>query len=160
MKLYWTKSSLPLSLVIRAVTGEDCSHFLVVFDKFYGGLMFQSNLLGCAPGFFKNDKVTIVHEREINLTKEQEEACWKAMVDKYDGHGYDFLGAIYLGWRKLLYRWFKIPIPEINKWGSQEDYFCDELYLILSEAGIDVGMVGNGMQSPHDVWETTNGAVH
>jgi hypothetical protein len=158
MKVIWTKSSLPLSVLIRAVTGEDCSHLALVFESRDGGLMFESNLLGTHAKFYKNAKkhFTVVHEMNIPCTVEQEDAAWDIMVDKFDGKSYDFRGMIYLGICKLKNRLFGSSVPDVNAWGAKDAYFCDELYNILEQAGIvkDTG-VSQGMMTPHDVWELT-----
>lgn len=120
--------------------------------------MFESNLLGTHPKFYKNaaKSFTLVHEMNIPLSSEQENRAWDLMVDKYDDRPYDFMGLFYLGYYKLVNRLFGTPIPEKNKWQSPHTYFCDELYQILQDIGyIDV-KIENGMLSPHDLWLKLN----
>ena len=156
MRLLWTKSSAPLSVLIRLVTGDDCSHFSFVFESAAQGLMFESNLIGTHPTFFETSMKThtIVHEVNVPLSIEDEDRIWDLVVQKYDGKGYDFLGAIYLGWRKILQRIFKLPLPEKNKWSQPDSYFCNELYSILNQLPVfPVTSVSNGMETPHDLWD-------
>ena len=53
MKLVWSASKNPLSCLIRFVTGQDCSHFSFVFESRASGLMFESNLFGTHPAFYR-----------------------------------------------------------------------------------------------------------
>jgi len=161
MKLLWTKSSSPLSKIIRLITGQDCSHFSFVFEgPERTGLMFESNLLGTHPCFLETSLKThtIVHSFEIPLTVEQEDLVWDLCIEKYDGKGYDFKGALYLGFRIILERLFKIKRPSENKWANDQLYFCDEVYDIFNRIpGLMKIDVSNGMDTPHDVYMTLQG---
>lgn len=153
MKLVWTKSDLILSKVIRWLTGEDCSHFAFVFDK--DGIMFESNLLGTHPVFYESSLKThtIVHEIDIKCSQADEDMVWDRVIKKYDGKGYDFGGALYLGWRKWLKRVFNRPIPSVNKWAKSDLFFCDEIYEALRGIpGLPELEAGKGLDSPHDVY--------
>lgn len=155
MKLIWSKSSSPLSLLIRFICKEDCSHFSFVFESEAKGLMFESNLLGTHPSFLQTSLKThsIVHEIDLPLSISEEDLLWDVIVDKYDGHSYDFLGALYLGWFKFLKRVFGIKLPDKNKWCQPGQYFCDQLYDCLNNIPrLPKINVMNGMDTPHDVW--------
>lgn len=156
MKLVWTKSNLPLSVVIRAVTGEPCSHFAFVFETAAKGLMFQSNFLGTHPKFWANAQkhMEIVHEINIPLPIEIEDAIWDAIVEKYDSKPYDLGGMVYLGWRILLLRLFNRPLPDKNPWANDDSFFCDEVYDVFNSVeGFIQLPVGNGMDTPEMVWQ-------
>lgn len=153
MKLLWTKSTLPLSLLIRSISGNDCSHFsLVLYENSPGPIVFEANLLGTHPSFLQTSMKshTVIHEKTVSLSQQQEDKIMDLIISTYDGKPYDFSGALYLGYRTLLKRWFNIPIPEINKWSKDGTYFCDELYSILEIAGLP--KINTKMQTPHDVW--------
>lgn len=155
MRLLWTKAPTLLSKMIRCVCDEDCSHFSFVFDSKAAGLMFESNLLGTHPAFLQTSLKThtIVHEIDIPLDAEVEDIIWDKIVQKYDGAGYDYLGAFYLGGAKLLNRFLKMSMPLKNKWCQPGKYFCDEIYEILNGVpGIPLIDVMSGMDSPHDVF--------
>ena len=155
MKLIWTKNNLPLSLLIRAVTGEESSHFAMVFQSAAKGLMFQSNLIGTHPKFFYSAKktFTVVHELDLPLTPEQENELWDIVIQEYDGRGYDFLGALYTGFFVLRERIFKIPRPAINKWGDPKRFYCNEVYEALNRVkGFESLPPASGMETPEDVW--------
>jgi hypothetical protein len=156
MRMIWTKSNLPLSVFIRAICAQDCSHFAFVFDSPAGGLLFESNLLGTHPKFFLTAKkhFEIIHEIEIVTTPEIENQIWDSVVNTYDGREYDFGGALYIGWRSLLNRFFGIPIPEKNKWSSRDDLFCDAISSALAPLQIPVA---GPMDSPHDYYERIQG---
>ena len=160
MRLVWTKSTLPLSVVIRAITGEDCSHFAFVFDSPGGGMVFQANLLGCGPEFFAKFKsaCTIVHEVTLDVPTEIEDQVWDLVVSNYDGKPYGYKSCIYLGYRILLRRIFGIPMPDKNPYVSSGAFFCDELYACLAPIpGLPKFDVADGMKTPHDVWKAVKG---
>ena len=156
MKLIWTKSNKPLSVLIRAITGEPSSHFSFVFESAAKGLMFESNLLGTHPAFLQTSLKThtIVHEKNIPMTVEREDLIWDLVVQKYDGKGYDFLGALYLGLCKLGQRLFNFPMPTKNKWGQPDKFFCNEVYDVFNQIpGMPTIDVMSGMDTPEDVWK-------
>lgn len=161
MKLIWTKSNSSLSIFIRFLTGEDCSHFAFVFDSPAGGLMFESNLLGTHPKFYKTAQkhCTIVHELAIPMDVGTEDKIWDLIVDQYDGKGYDFLGALYLGWRCFIKRMLGISKPVNNKWSKPELLYCDELYDVIQASGRSLPQltVSGGMITPHEVWLRVTG---
>lgn len=159
MKLIWTKSSLPLSLVIRAITGEDCSHFAFVFDSSdYSekGVMFESNLLGTHIKFFENAKkhFTIVHQIEIKVAVSTEDEIWDKVVNQYDDKPYDFGGALYLGWRIILERFLNIPRPTKNAWANSDKFFCDEIVNSLKDIpGFPESVNSGSMKTPFEVFK-------
>jgi len=155
MKLIFTKSKLPLSLLIRAITGDDCSHMALVFESRAGGIMFESNFLGTHPKFFRNASkhFTIVHSLDIPVSVDQEDKAWDEMVDRFDGKNYDFGAIFYLGWRIILKRVFGSHLPKVNLWQTKDAYFCDELYQILEIVGFLSLDAEAGMKTPHMVWE-------
>jgi hypothetical protein len=158
MKLIWTKSHLPLSVVIRAITGDDCSHFAFVFESQSNGLVFQSNLLGTGTEFFsklaKSWGFQVVHETDLTMDVAEEDRAWDIIVNEYSDVGYNFKGALYLGWRKLLFRIFKRPIPKANRWAQPGTMFCDQVYKVLNmlnDPRIPKIPVMRGMDTPHDM---------
>jgi hypothetical protein len=166
MKLIWTKSNLPLSLLIRGITGEDCSHFAFVFEQEMSGLVVESNLLGCvsayekvmlAPGFWSD---TLVHSVDLPLTTAQESDVWALLYSTYAGAPYDYMGALYAGYRKILNRisarrW---PMPDKNPWATKGAYYCDELYSILvTIPGVAQIQAVGTCKTPHDLWLALGG---
>lgn len=156
MKLIWTKSNSILSVLIRAITGEDCSHFaFVLYDNKPGEIMFESNLLGTHPAFYRTSLKThqIVHEIIVPSSQETEDRVWDKLVEIYDGHPYDFLGALYLGLRTLLKRFLGMTMPIKNSWSRQDSFYCDEIYDALREVpGLPLLNVSGGMDTPHGVY--------
>lgn len=162
MKLVWTKSTKPLSLLIRAITGQDCSHFAFVFNNRAKGVMFESNLLGTHIKFYESSKphFEIVHELNLDVPVPIEDAIWDVVVEKYDGKRYDIGGALYLGVRILMRRFLKIPLPKQNIWADPNAYFCDEVFEALHFIdSLPKIPVSNGLETPHDVWEKLKGTV-
>lgn len=161
MKLLWTKAQTPLSVGIRCLCGQDCSHFSFVFESAAKGLMFESNLLGTHPAFLQTSLKThtIVHEKSFEIPLAIEDQIWDLAVEKYDGKGYDFGGALYLGIMERRKKTFGIPKPKTNAWASAGLYYCDEVYDIFNSfpdyfPKIDVC---NGMDTPHNLWEKLEG---
>jgi len=156
MKLVWTKSKLPASVLIRAITGEDCSHFAIVFESSAKGLMFHSNFLGVHPQFYTTalKSMEVVHEMDIPVTLEIEDIIWDRAVQMYDGKSYDYLGAIYIGYRKLLSRLFGIEKPKTNPLASADKFYCDEIYEIFHGLeGFPPITAGDGLLTPGELFE-------
>jgi len=156
MKLIWTKSNLVLSNIIRWGLETDCSHFALVFNSPAGGLMFESNLMGTHPKFFRNAQKSfeIVHLIELNLPIEIEDRIWDRIVDKYDSRDYDYPGFFYFAWRGLLKKVFKIPFPKKNKWAKDNAFLCDEVYKCLIEENIVPDLnIDLAITPPHEIYE-------
>lgn len=62
----------------------------------------------------------------------------KKFIRDMKGKKYDYLGVIYFGIQILKQLLFKTKIPSINKWNSENKFFCSELVGKLS--GIDYQM--------------------
>lgn len=88
--------------------------------------MFESNLLGTHPKFYRTAKqhTKVVTELELNLTLVEEDALWNKIVDTYDGKDYDFPGFFYLSWRVLLYKLFKCSLPKKNVLAKTGMHLC------------------------------------
>lgn len=155
MKLIWTKSTLPLSVFIRWGLNTDCSHFALVFDSPAGGLMFESNLLGTHPKFFKTalKEMTIVHEIDVVIPTELEDKIWDIVVDKYDDKPYNYTAFFYFCWRAILNRTLKIPFPMKNFYNNSNGDLCVQVYQALSDgqAMPDLGL-DLTVTSPHDLY--------
>jgi hypothetical protein len=163
VKLLWTKSANPVDWLISLATGQDCAHFAIFFQVNDTGMVFEANLLGTHPVFFKTWMGTsrkIIHEKEVLLTQAEEIQLWQDWVTKFDGQPYDYLGAIYTGLMVLRQRFLGIPKPCRNAWGSKTAFYCDEIYQLVSgRPGFPtITDRSNGMDSPHDVWDKVKGA--
>jgi hypothetical protein len=124
------------------------------------GVMFESNLLGTHPKFFENAKkhFTIVHEINLNLTIEQEDAVWDRVVDGFDGRPYDFAGALYLGVSRFLMRIFGMKPPKYNKFANPNMFFCEEVYDALrGVGGLPITDSADGLETPHDLYKILTG---
>ena len=133
MKLIFTRSKTPFSWLIRWGLSTDVSHFALVFNSPAGGLMFESNLLGTHPRFYKTAQkhMTIVNEFDITMDVKDEDKIWDEVVDKYDGKGYDFPGFIYFCWRGFLLKFFNLPLPKKNAFAKPGMYLCISLFEIM-----------------------------
>lgn len=155
MKLIWTKSSLPLSVFIRWGLNTDCSHFAIVFDSPAGGLMFESNLLGTHPKFFKTalKEMTVVHEIDVIVSTEVEDKIWDIVVDKYDHQPYNYLAFFYFCYRAILNRVFRIPFPINGLYTKSNGDLCTQVYKSLIDSNVmpDLGL-DLTVTSPHDLY--------
>lgn len=155
MKLIWTKSDLILSKFIRFGLKTDCSHFALVFNSPAGGLMFESNLLGTHPKFFKTalKHMTIVHEIDVLLPVEIENQIWDIVVDRYDDEPYNFKGFLYFCWRGFLKRFLGIPFPMKGLYDRSNGDLCVEVYKALTDAGVMPDLnIDLSITSPHDLF--------
>lgn len=152
MKIIWTKSTKPLSLLIRWVFNEPVSHVAFVFDH---KLVIHSNLLGVNLQWFNTFKkhCEIVYCKEYDLTLEQEEEIYQGLLDTYDGASYDWGAFIFLAYRGLLWRLFNIPIPNKNPWAHKGMFLCDELVTVLPPWLVELpNDVDFGIMTPYKVY--------
>lgn len=152
MKIICTRNNLPLSVAIRGVTGEDCSHLAVVFDDL---LVIQSNLLGINMAFFPlfKDHCEIVHEEYIALDLEVEDIVWRKLMKRIGKSGYPKLRLIRDAFCLLAE---KLGI-RIKKSGRVEnEYLCYEIAIVLQDVlGFDLGIKTDGAKvlTPHRVMQ-------
>jgi hypothetical protein len=130
MKLLFTKSNAPLSVLIRWALKEPCSHFVAEFDN---RLMIHSNLLGVhlkwAPHFRKS--ATVVYEFEFRQSLEDEEQVYLSLINLTEGKPYDFGAFAYFAWRAFLWRFFGKEMPKRNPWGNKDHFLCTEIAAAL-----------------------------
>lgn len=140
MKLIWTKSKQPLSLLIRWGLNEPCSHFAIVFDEDRGGIVFESNLKGSNIRYYPTfkKKCEVVREIDIPLSLEKEEKVYHSILDVYDSKSYDYTAFAYFVWRAFLKKCFGVPLPKKNKWNTKDSYICVGLALALKERSVDL----------------------
>lgn len=126
MKLIFTKSKEPLSVLIRWGLREPVSHFAIVLEDKY---VFHSNLLGTNLKWFDtfSKHCEVVYSIELPLNKDQEDVLWDNIVNQYDDCYYDFKAFMYFFWRGLLFRCFGKPFPRINPWGDEKSLLCTGL---------------------------------
>lgn len=152
MKLLWVSGTLPLSKLIMWGLNEPVSHFAICFDN---SIVFHSDLTGMhiswLPTFLEEHK--IVYTVDLELPLEQEEAIYQSVITKYDGSGYDYGAFAYFIWRAALLKFFKMPLPNSNPWGSKTRFLCDEEIQILPDdiVGAEIKKMDLAMRSPFEV---------
>lgn len=133
MKLLWTKSSKPLSKMIRWVSKEPCSHFAISFDDKF---VFHSDLTGAHPTFFNwfMKSHEVVHTMAFDhLPLETEDLIWDLVVMKFDKpRPYDWGAFMYFLVSGLAHRLFNKPMPSKNIWADSSLYLCTELASVLT----------------------------
>lgn len=155
MKLLWTKSNQPLSVFIRALTGEDCSHFaFVLYEDSIGPLLYESNLLGTHPKFYQTylKHCEVVHEVPVPTTKDEDDVICDRIIQTFDGKPYDFGGALYIAWRTILKRLFGIQKPSTNLWAASDKFYCDEIFDAIRVPSLPAIQVSGGMDTPFEVY--------
>lgn len=154
MKLIWTRSTLPLSVLIRKGLGEPVSHFGIVFDN---GIVFHSNLLGTHIEWYGafSKHCEIVFQKEYNLTLDDEEAIFQSILNTYDDKGYDYGAFFYFCWRALLYRTLGKPFPARNEWNSGNKFLCTELAGTLPDAMVSAKIKAQDLSiiSPYRLYQ-------
>lgn len=134
IRLLWTRSGLPASRLIRALSGEDVSHFAIEIDNRY---VFHSNFYGAhlkwRSTFVKQSE--IIHQLELKLTPAQEELIYLELINRFDEQTYDWGAFFYLSWRMLLYRFAGGELPKTNPWSSNRGLLCTELAQCLMVVG-------------------------
>ena len=146
---------MPLSVLIRWFLNSDCSHFTVVFKAEDGGLMFESNLLGTHPKFYKTalKHMTVVHEIELNIGVDSENYIWDLIVDKVDGSPYNYAGFFYFCSRAILLKLFKIPLPHYNLFRKNGAYLCTQIFNELQVLSEEKIAIDTAMISPQGLFE-------
>ena len=128
MKLIFTKSNLPLSVLIRWGLSEPVSHFAMVFED---KVIFQSNLLGTQINWLKTflskHGSEIVFTLEYPLEEHEEDKVWDAICDENDGKSYDYGAFLYFMYRAFLLKFFKLPLPKKNVLATKGEFLCTKL---------------------------------
>jgi hypothetical protein len=135
ISVIWTKSDLIGSRLICWCTNTPSSHFAIVLDS---RLVFQSTLSkGVHLSWLHNFLYinTIVHRIDLKATPVQEEAIYQRMIDLED-RPYDYPALIYMGYRYLLYKVMRTPLPVKNRLGSPRADICIELAKVLEVIGV------------------------
>ena len=131
MKIIFTKSAMPLSVLIRWLFptpnyADAPSHVAVVFDD---ELIIQSNLYGVIMGWFPTflKSETILLQLDYDLTLIEQEAIYRSLLNNYDGDYYDFGALFYFFFAGLLHKFFGTKMPTKNLWKTSKTFLCTEL---------------------------------
>lgn len=129
MKLIFTRSTAPLSKLIRWAFNEPVSHFAVVFDNKF---VIHSNLYGVNLAWLNDftKKSTIVYSIDMPLSLEKEEEVYRSLLDNFCGEHYDYKAFLYFAYRALLFKLFKTPLPRTNPFNTR-GFLCTEMYGVL-----------------------------
>lgn len=135
MKLVFTKSTLPLSVLIRWGLREPVSHFAMVFKD---NLLFQSNLLGTSLNYFPYfcTHTDVVYSIEVELSVAVEEKVYNYVMTKFSGKIYDWPGFFYFFWRAILFKFLGKPMPLKNPCAQPDTFLCSGLFRSLDADGV------------------------
>jgi hypothetical protein len=156
MKMIFTRSSLPLSKLIRWGLKEPVSHFAMVF---FNSFVVHSNLAGVQLNWYSTFKkhCEVIYEIERTLSRAEEINLLKSILNSFDGASYDYSAFFYFIWRAILWRLFKTPFPATNKWGKKNAFLCTGLEKVLPESitpGTD--SLDPEMTSPYKLYQKLN----
>jgi hypothetical protein len=131
MKIVFTKNNSVFSKLIRWAFNEPVSHVVFVFDEKF---VIHSNLLGVQFNWLKTyrKKNEFVFCKDIKLPLEKEEQVYQSLLENYDDRTYDYKAFLYFGYRAILFKLFKTPIPIHNK-KNTSGFLCTEMYGTLPE---------------------------
>jgi hypothetical protein len=144
MLFCFTRTTFPASRLIQRATGEDCSHFAMVFDEDPAGygLVLHSSFMGVQLAWWGDFQKThiIAHALapKVSFTLGQEESLYRAVVKMGYGCGYDYGALAFFGWRYLLKAWSGRPLPARNLWGKPNAYLCTGMAKALANPVFDV----------------------
>ena len=125
----FSKNNTLLSKLIRWIASEPVSHIAIGLDN---RLIFESNLYGTHPKWLSSflKKNEIVFQIDFIFTLEKEEDIY-LKIPQYSDRRYDFGALFYMIYRGILYKLFKIPIPETNLFGKEDQFLCVELAKLI-----------------------------
>ena len=130
MKILFTKSSSPVSKLIRWIFNEPISHLAIEMDE---RIVYHSNLIGVHLNWASRFRAhcEVVFEINIPMKLEQEELVYQRAIP-LEGSSWDWTAGFWLFYRGLLFKWFKKPMPKYNPWSRKQRLFCHELAMIFS----------------------------
>lgn len=123
MSLLFTTSEHFTSRLVRAVTGEDCSHCAIRWDN----LVVHSNWKGVNIVFWDEFRADnkVVHEIPLEDNEANRTKMTTAIVSK-DRSPYDTGAFLFLGISLYLRAKWGVPLPKSNLWNSTGMYLCTE----------------------------------
>lgn len=140
--IVFTKSNLIGSKWIREASADEGENIEYIPSHcawvFFRRLVLEAVL---TRGFRINYIKTLKKENDIlgyyeydshEVTRQFVVMKMQNILDKFHGLGYDYMGVLFQGWRILLNRFFNIPIPDENKWESNNRLSCQEAFTELT----------------------------
>ncbi len=157
IEFLWTTTDEWESRLIKWGLDEDCSHFAIRF----GDVIFQSyegRVREDTWWDFQKGKTVIHSARPKMINQAEVIAMHKKLRETIGDKGYDFLAILYWGWRGVLKKFFGIPIPKTNRWGTGKKYYCVEILDPIRkelEKCCDINFEGMDMEmiSPHMLFD-------
>lgn len=131
MRFVGSRSNTIGSKLIQWATGSKSSHVLIVFDD---QLVIHSKLMtGVDLEWFTSwkKKNEIVWNIYLPLPLEKQEEIYQHILNEYDDKDYDYLAFLYWPIALIKHRFFKVPWPSHNPWGTQQGLLCTGLYAKL-----------------------------
>jgi len=110
------------------LASETPSHFSILI---YEWIIIESTMArGVAPKLFSTfmDTNKIIAIFEPKTDSKGVVALAKRVADNIRKARYDFLAALYVGWRSLLRYYCDKKIPATNKFDNAKEFFCNEIY--------------------------------
>lgn len=162
MKLFWTRSNLPLSRLLCWGLREPCSHFAVGFacsSDGSVGTVFMSDFLGSHIAYFGTFKKShvIVHEVDIPLSLGHEDAVYNSVVQRFDGRPYDYDYFMEMVGQVALNRVFGVPLPKYIKAPNPHADLCFEVFSHLPQSILPPSSLAkNAFVTPERLYRSLN----
>lgn len=145
MQLLFLRSGKVGSRLIRWILGEPVSHVAILFSP---GVVVHATFSGVQMDYITNFLRTheVVYRVDMPSGARGELDTLCELLGRYWGRGYDWGGALYLGYAHLMHRWFRRELPTKNEWDSPYKPFCAE----LAEAA--TGWTVDPMITPYELY--------
>ena len=148
MIILFTRNDNLSSKIVRFVVGEDVSHVALQIGPF----VVHSDLFGIKVehGVHYLQKNQVVRKLIFKNT-----VCIDDIVNKHWDKKYDFKGMLYLGWRAMLKKIFRIPFPDTNRFGKDNAYMCTEVLEFVRYDRIAEALEGVNLDTvtPHQLYK-------
>lgn len=162
MVFYWVSSAKIGSQIIRAGTGQDCSHFAIQCDLPDGPVIFESRLetgvVSVSIDEFKRH-YHMQHSLMVRETRPEMETDIYSLLRKKLGARYDAKAISWFSLALLLKRWFGWA-PRVNQWQDKAQFFCVEILagdslqkLVSIYAGCNIEEANLSITTPHELYE-------
>lgn len=140
MEIIFTKQKSFISRMIMKVTGEPVSHSAFIYMQ----NVYHSNHKGASICTLKKFTETSEIVYRVTLPAKYN-LHFHYEFAKMEGSTYDLPAALYAGWRIFLNRYFKVKMPETNKFNFKNAYICTELAQRILKIEVDSMLTPYGL---------------
>jgi len=127
MIFMFTTSNMPASKLIRWGLNEPASHFAIMFNN---GIVCHQSFTGFTIDWYPHWKKRNVIVKRLTPHRQTiggDRDLMTLLATKFAGKKYDYLGFLYFSWRAFLRKFFRLPLPPINRLGDDPSVLCTGL---------------------------------